>query len=660
MSGLLLTHALAYAANGWPVLPLYAPVDGHCDCPRARSCSSPAKHPRTPNGLRDASTDPDVIRAWWATWPDANVGLAVPEDHVVVDLDIHDLGVLNGHAMPSTATAWTGRGWHYLYKTTEPIRPKVGILEHVDLRGPGSYIVAPPSRHVSGTTYEWWRRPGDGIADAPAWLYEAAPLSGTRASAVGEPIPEGGRNAGLASLAGVMRNRGMGEPAILAALLAENTARCQPPLPVDEVRSIAHSVAQYAPEEAGPIVVVGEPAPERPHARPASAVDPAAALEDCWLVEGVLRPGRLLVLASQEGVGKSYARKELALRLATGTGSLFGHYPIPHPVRVLLVDVENGDEEETRREEEVLDRLDIRRAALGDYWRVSLEGLSLAEAADQLYILDEVRSIGPGVVIFDTGSSMVADEWGRELKVAVRFLRGLARQYGCGVVVVVHLVKPNRQAKAKDAPEHGTELADVMGQWTRQADSVALMAATSAPDRIRWTMRKRVPGSMLILAPEGGTFATIQAIDGEELGAATRERVLRAIDAGETDRARIASTLGITTRQLRRHVSGLRQSGVLAPEDPLRVVSPDVRADVRPDLSVDEGTRIPDVLPDVRPDAVGGGHMSATPPIGGGGMSAPAVLLDVHAAGFDKYLRESRDGSAWLRVLPADPKAPPS
>lgn len=66
-----------------------------------------------------------------------------------------------------------------------------------------------------------------------------------------ESIGEGSRNATLASLAGTMRHRGMGEPAILAALLAENASRCVPPLDDDEVRAIAASIAGYAPSNEG-------------------------------------------------------------------------------------------------------------------------------------------------------------------------------------------------------------------------------------------------------------------------------------------------------------------------------------------------------------------------------------------------------------------------
>jgi putative DNA primase/helicase len=59
-------------------------------------------------------------------------------------------------------------------------------------------------------------------------------------------IPESGRNNTLMSMAGAMRNKGMSESAISAALQAENLANCKPPLDPAEVSAIATSVMRYA------------------------------------------------------------------------------------------------------------------------------------------------------------------------------------------------------------------------------------------------------------------------------------------------------------------------------------------------------------------------------------------------------------------------------
>ncbi len=235
------------AVAGWGVIPLHTPVDGVCDC-RRPPWSSPGKHPRTKNGLSDATTDADQIRKWWGMWPTANIGAVVPDGIVVVDVDVVDPATAcKNDELPTTAMAKTGRGHHLIYRTATPIWPMVGVREHVDLRGPGSYIVVAPSLHVSGVRYEWVAPIEDGIADAPAWIAGSAhpPRTVSDRPDDSDAIPDGKRNATLTSLAGSMRRRGMTAAEIEVALLAVNAGRCQPPLPDDVVRSIAASVARY-------------------------------------------------------------------------------------------------------------------------------------------------------------------------------------------------------------------------------------------------------------------------------------------------------------------------------------------------------------------------------------------------------------------------------
>ena len=85
----LLTAALGYAARGWPVFPVRGISDGQCTCGNSK-CASPGKHPHTKNGLDAATTDKGTIRAWWAKWPDANIGLPTGEFFDVLDIDTQE------------------------------------------------------------------------------------------------------------------------------------------------------------------------------------------------------------------------------------------------------------------------------------------------------------------------------------------------------------------------------------------------------------------------------------------------------------------------------------------------------------------------------------------------------------------------------------------
>src|SRR4051812_38514332 len=147
-------HAVAYAEQGWPVLPLHTPAPGGCSCGR-RDCPKPGKHPRTRHGVDDATTDRDRVRAWWRRWPAANVGIATGE-LVVVDVDGPDgrRAVEHPHRapepLPDTLRARSARGEHIYFTaaaghTVPNSARRIGA--GLDVRGTGGYIVAPPSRH---------------------------------------------------------------------------------------------------------------------------------------------------------------------------------------------------------------------------------------------------------------------------------------------------------------------------------------------------------------------------------------------------------------------------------------------------------------------------------------------------------------------------------
>jgi hypothetical protein len=164
----LLEAALGYAARGIPVYPVHWPrpipsgVSLACSCPPGPACDRPAKHPLVRHGVKDATTNADRIGRWWGRWPQANVGLATGICFDALDIDgpagLAALGELQEAvrlrlAGPLVATG--GGGWHHWFRPTgHGNRPPRG-LAHVDWRGKGGCVLAPPSRHISGGTYRW-------------------------------------------------------------------------------------------------------------------------------------------------------------------------------------------------------------------------------------------------------------------------------------------------------------------------------------------------------------------------------------------------------------------------------------------------------------------------------------------------------------------------
>lgn len=184
-----LNAALAYAALGWMVFPVHTPTVGasgkmKCSCGQ-EECGSVGKHPRTLNGVKDATDDPDMIRAWWKRWPNANVAVAAGEGSgvFVVDVDPRHGGNESLQALedsyspfpPTVSEITGGDGLHFFFRHPgKPIKnAKDKLGSGLDVKSEGGYAVVAPSLHFSGNRYVWRddMAPEDiGIADPPAWL----------------------------------------------------------------------------------------------------------------------------------------------------------------------------------------------------------------------------------------------------------------------------------------------------------------------------------------------------------------------------------------------------------------------------------------------------------------------------------------------------------
>jgi hypothetical protein len=154
--------AAEYAALGLPIFPLhYVRDDGTCSCGRA--CSSVGKHPMTANGVKDASGEAAIVKAWWADQPLANIGLATGGNIYVVDLDgaagmaAWEFMIQTLPYTPTRTVITGGGGRHHYFRPPHPDLRNTHwkIAEGIDTRGMGGYVLLPPSNHVSGSRYEW-------------------------------------------------------------------------------------------------------------------------------------------------------------------------------------------------------------------------------------------------------------------------------------------------------------------------------------------------------------------------------------------------------------------------------------------------------------------------------------------------------------------------
>ena len=255
-----LDYAISYAEKGWHVLPLHSVIDGKCTCGKP-TCTSPGKHPQTPNGLRSATIDKDTINTWFKYWPKANIGIATGAISGIGVLDIdpkhggedslYELTKTYGK-IPDTVEAITqSKGRHIIFQYEDGFRTTAGKLGRgIDTRGDGGYIVASPSKGMLGQ-YHWEASsdPADHpIVKAPRWVLQLLNKN-KELEFESEKIMEGLRSSYLCSIGGSLRRKGVSFRGILACLVEENLARCSPPLSNTEVFTIAKSMMQYQATE---------------------------------------------------------------------------------------------------------------------------------------------------------------------------------------------------------------------------------------------------------------------------------------------------------------------------------------------------------------------------------------------------------------------------
>lgn len=241
--------------------------------------SPKTKKPLTPHGCKDAKKEVGPIKAWWKKWPDSGIGIATGSISklIVIDEDIdEDKGIDGCHeimmwerdngSLPETVSAITGRGGSHLYYhyAGNDIGNRAGLLDGVDVRGEGGYIIAPPSLHPNGTEYAWENGPDEielsEITDTIWKLLRTGKEAETQNRfQLPQVIPAGERNDTLYRLACSLQSQGVPDAGIEAAVSEANRQNCAEPLEDSEVLQIVTSALTH---QKGEMKIVSEGMPE--------------------------------------------------------------------------------------------------------------------------------------------------------------------------------------------------------------------------------------------------------------------------------------------------------------------------------------------------------------------------------------------------------------
>jgi putative DNA primase/helicase len=217
--------ALFYARRGWPVFPCrehdgepYKNAKGEMVTPAAKSPYIKGGVDKVP-GKGKATVDEGQISAWWRRWPNAMIGLPMGENGLfALDFDPRKEEQIDEATGEVTIVEWTleqlkadteaqigcelpvslavrtpSGGVHVYYKQPgdggAALRNRGVLPQHVDTRGQGGYVIAPPSIIVepcegaSAGKYRFLRGNRDAEAvEPPAKLVEVLRAPKARAN----------------------------------------------------------------------------------------------------------------------------------------------------------------------------------------------------------------------------------------------------------------------------------------------------------------------------------------------------------------------------------------------------------------------------------------------------------------------------------------------
>lgn len=207
----------------------------------------------------------EEMMKFWKKNPEFNIGMPTGSvnDIFVFDIDGEDgkqslfklereYGVL-----PRTATSFTDKGKHMLFKFVEGLRNRARVVPGIDIRADGGYIVVPPSVHPSGKKYRWANSiTTTPIADAPEWLIRKIRYNDPVATLERKlnrhtyrgtsPILKGERNDRLYRIAFAAAMAGKSYAEILDEISIINSERCSEMLTRHELETLVGSAVRGA------------------------------------------------------------------------------------------------------------------------------------------------------------------------------------------------------------------------------------------------------------------------------------------------------------------------------------------------------------------------------------------------------------------------------
>lgn len=501
----LMDAALAYAAKGIRVFPLQP--------------NSKLPMPKWP-WKKIATTDAEVIRAWWTLHPRSNIGMAMGEGSA---LDALDIDVKNGQDgtrsyQAITQERYTGpvqltpnNGSHLLFFHHPGLInfTRKGSLGGLDMRTNGGYIIGSPS--VIDNRPYYWSQDGD-IPAMPGALRIACEQWSTQSDTIivdapdipevlvdigtlnlspkylnylqqGDTSPWGSdESRALFAVAGALmrklnsaedvfgilsdnmfawscaeRHRQFGNPGDW--LWKYGISKIVSQVEVHSAADVFKPLAMQVNQENLP-PQSEELTPQRQEQWVTWGNDGVtkAKFAPDWIIRGLIERGQVGLVYGDSQALKSYVCLDLAARITLG-GDWHGH-DVVSPGKVLFIAGE-GNQILWRRLEAYRQRHGIHSDDLKDLGLTS-SGLNLMDHSHLEFLKQQLDAMetAPELIVVDTlaRNAILDENNARDISELVNTCDNIAKAYNCTVILVHHTGKTNKgNARGSSALEANTD-----------------------------------------------------------------------------------------------------------------------------------------------------------------------------------------------------------
>lgn len=567
--------ARAYAEAGIPVFP----------------CEVGGKKPITENGFHDSTTDIKQIDLWWGA-ADYNLAFCPANANIfVVDIDPGaDPSILP--KFPLTYTVRTPRGgYHYYYEGMGRTSANK-LAQHIDTRGIGGYVLAPPSV-VDGNPY-YTEKPLT-YAPLPQWIPDALSVADNHVKAAVEEMDlpanierakkrlqqlvaaddvavEGcGGDDRTYRLCCEMLDLGLSVPTAQELIEEIWNPKCSPPWDSYALEQKLINASQYQQNEAGAYAVGSsqdafggavaklmaenklEVKRSRFHFKDEAEVDEEP--DPTWLVKDLISERSSVMMFGPSGSYKSFIALEVCLAIATGQFT-FGAETKKGLVFYGALEGK-AHLKKARRAWRLVRGIEgkIENFFVGNAPMIGVPG-EMQEFGDE--IAKRCAGRKPTLIVIDTLSKSMAGMNENDAADAGKFIQfcdSLVEHFGCTVLAIHHTGKDGeRGARGSSAFLAGFDtVLEVKAHKATKAVSVFVRKHKDAEEREHpWTFEGRLTGPSLTF--QATTMEQHKLLVGE-----TKDITPKSVGAALRDLNAFGEDAGVTTAVLATQLTEARE-----------------------------------------------------------------------------------------------------